>query len=99
MCLRVRRGKVGLAFLKMLDLARRVLRAHEAAMEAAHLITFGRRVLVLKFGLVVGRQYASRMLPDGINGVSYKGAPYVWIGVSPHGEGLLLRTLALRGAG
>jgi hypothetical protein len=38
--------------LKMFDLARRVFRAHEAAMKAAHLVTFGRRVLVLKLGLV-----------------------------------------------
>lgn len=48
---RIRRGEIRLAILKMLDLARRVLRAHEAAVEAAHLVTFRRRVLVLEFGL------------------------------------------------
>jgi hypothetical protein len=50
-CLRLGRGKVGLAFLQMLDLARCVLCAHETAMQTADFVTFRGRVLVLKLGL------------------------------------------------
>lgn len=35
----------------MFDLTGRVLRAHEAAMKTAHLVTFRGRVLVLELGL------------------------------------------------
>jgi hypothetical protein len=64
--LRVRRGEVGLAFLEVLDLAGRVLCAHEAAMQAAHLVTFRRRVLVLELGLIANmqRQHVSHCTRD-----------------------------------
>lgn len=51
MRLRIWRGQVRLAFLKMLDLTRRVLCADEAAVQTAHFVTFGWCILVLEFGL------------------------------------------------
>jgi hypothetical protein len=39
-CLRFGRGLVLLAVLEMLNLARRVLRAHEATMQTSHFIAF-----------------------------------------------------------
>jgi hypothetical protein len=50
--LRIWRGEVALAFLKMLNLTRRVLCTYEAAVQAAHLVTFRGRVLVLKLSLL-----------------------------------------------
>lgn len=47
-CLGLGRSQVGLALVEMFNLARRVLRAHEAAVQTAHLITFCGRVLVLE---------------------------------------------------
>jgi hypothetical protein len=98
MRLRVGRGKVGLAFLKMLNLARGVLCAHEAAVQTAHFVTFGRCVLVLEFGLCGQEpcQHVSRKHRDLVT--AYKSSSYVWVGMTAHGEGLLLPSLALRRA-
>jgi hypothetical protein len=52
--LRIGRGEVRLAFLQMLNLARRVLCAHETAVQTADFVTFRGRVLVLKLGLTMG---------------------------------------------
>jgi hypothetical protein len=88
--LRIGRGEVRLAFLQMLNLARRVLCAHEAAVQASHLVAFGRRVLVLEFGLVIVS--TSRRRSKGAQ--TYKGPPYVWIGMPAHdGDGSLLLLL------
>ena len=48
MGLRFGGGEVGLALLEMLDLAGRVLCAHEAAVQTAHFVTFRGRILVLE---------------------------------------------------
>jgi hypothetical protein len=48
MRLRIWRVQIGLAFLKMLNLSRRVLRPYEAAVLASDLIAFGGRVGILE---------------------------------------------------
>jgi hypothetical protein len=89
--LRVWRGKVGLAFLQVFDLPRRVLCAHEAAMQAAHLVTFRRRVLVLKLGLLANvKVSACHMCTWYGTWASHKGSPYVWVGVPAHPDGEVL---------
>lgn len=45
------RGQIGLAFLKMLNLTRRILCADVAAVKAADFVTFGWCVSVLKLGI------------------------------------------------
>jgi hypothetical protein len=73
----------------MLNLARRVLCAHEAAVQTPHLVAFRRRVLVLEFGLAIVS--TSRRRSRGAQ--TYKGPPYVWIGMPTHGDGSLLLLL------
>jgi hypothetical protein len=71
----------------MLDLARRVLRAYEAAVQAAHLVTFRGRVLVLKLGLIVDMEGQHVSHVHSGHGASHKGSPDIRVGVPAHGEG------------
>jgi hypothetical protein len=86
MRLRIWRGQVRLAFLKMFNLTRRVLRTDEAAVQTANFVAFGGCVLVLEFGL---RSSAHVAFILGVT-PTYECSPYVGVGVSAHGEGLLL---------
>jgi hypothetical protein len=95
--LRIGRSEIGLAFLEMFNLARRVLCAHEAAVQAPHLVAFRGRVLVLEFGL--NNVGSSQQVPcmRSRRARTYKSPPYVWIGMPAHGDGgpLLLVLLGL----
>jgi hypothetical protein len=86
MRMRIWRGQVRLAFLKMFNLTRRVLRTNEAAVQTANFVAFGGCVLVLEFGL---RSSAHVAFILGVT-PTYECSPYVGVGVSAHGEGLLL---------